>query len=249
MSVFINTWVFENDVKMGKSQVDLLSRVADLGADGIEVRREYFKQPDKEIEKIGELAKKYNLEVNYSVPDEVFLPDGTVNPMLAKYFEEAQIMGIKKIKFNTGNFAKFNGDLKQEFSKLPLNTVKMNVENDQTEISGNINAIKKFLTETRELGLNSIGYVYDLGNWAFTHQDALLAASELYPYADYIHLKNTLDENGKLITSDDLNAGIYDWRDIIHNLPTNVDYALEFPMDSDEKIVEQIKLLKNEVGD
>lgn len=65
----------------------------------------------------------------------------------------------------------------------------MNVENDQTPVSGTPDAIIKFLTAARNAGLNSIGYVYDLGNWAFTGFDAVLAAKQLAPYCDYIHLK------------------------------------------------------------
>ena len=49
MTLILNTWIFENDVKKGVSQVDLVKRVATLGADGIEVRREYFKDFDVEL--------------------------------------------------------------------------------------------------------------------------------------------------------------------------------------------------------
>ena len=42
MTLILNTWIFEADVKNGAKQSDLVDRVAKLGADGIEVRREYF---------------------------------------------------------------------------------------------------------------------------------------------------------------------------------------------------------------
>ncbi|KIR07752.1 hypothetical protein RA16_11960 [Levilactobacillus brevis] len=47
MTVILNTWIFEALVKQGTSQTALMQRVADLGADGIEVRREYFRINDQ----------------------------------------------------------------------------------------------------------------------------------------------------------------------------------------------------------
>ena len=171
MTLILNTWIFENDVKKGVSQVDLVKRVATLGADGIEVRREYFKDFDVELAAVAKAARENDLIVNYSVPDVIFEADGTINPKLPQYFAEGKQMGIAK-----------------DLSKLPLAEIKMNVENDQTPVSGTPDAIIKFLTAARNAGLNSIGYVYDLGNWAFTDFDAVLAAKQLAPYCDYIRL-------------------------------------------------------------
>lgn len=58
MTLILNTWIFENDVKKGVSQVDLVKRVATLGADGIEVRREYFKDFDVELAAVAKAAAK-----------------------------------------------------------------------------------------------------------------------------------------------------------------------------------------------
>ncbi len=125
----------------------------------------------------------------------------------------------------------------------------MNVENDQTAVSGTVEAIKTFLTAARKAGLNQIGYVYDLGNWAFTHGDATEAAKELAPFTHYIHLKNTIDHDGELTTSDDLDEGVFDWRKLLTYLPSDVQFALEYPMENDSHIAQQVKLLKKEVGE
>lgn len=249
MTLILNTWIFEADVQKGAKQADLVDRVAKLGADGIEVRREYFKDLDSELPEVGKHAKADNMIVNYSVPDVVFEPDGTVNPKLSQYFDEGKTMGISKIKFNTGNFDKFTGDLKKEFEKFPIDDIEMNVENDQTAVSGTVEAIKTFLTAAHQAGLNQLGYVYDLGNWAFTHGDVTEAAKELAPFTHYIHLKNTIDNNGELTTSDDLDTGVFDWRKLLTILPSDVAFALEYPMDSDAHIAEQVQLFKNEVGE
>ncbi len=248
MTLILNTWIFEADVQNGAKQEDLVDRVAALGADGIEVRREYFKDFESELPEVAKRATEHNLIVNYSVPDVLFEDNGSLNPKLGDYFKEGQILGLEKIKFNIGHFDKFTGDLKMAVSNLPLNEIQLNVENDQTQVSGTVVAIKTFLDAAYKAGLTGLGYVYDLGNWAFTGGDAVAAAKELAPYTHYIHLKNTTVDNGKLGTPDDLDTGIFDWRDLISILPSDQSYALEYPMDSDEQISSQIQLFKNEVG-
>lgn len=245
MTLILNTWIFEKDVQNGTSQVELVKRAARLGADGIEVRREYFTDFANELPAVATAARENGLIVNYSVPDVVFEKDGSVNPKLTQYFAEGQTMGISKIKFNTGNFNQFTGNLTDAFTSLPLAEIKMNVENDQTPVSGTPDAIINFLTAARQAGLNSIGYVYDLGNWAFTGFDAVTAAKELAPFCDYIHLKNSmLDQDGQMITTADLNRGMFNWQIILNYLPKDVQVALEFPMSSDELIAQQMELLK-----
>lgn len=249
MTLILNTWIFEAAVQQGTSQVDLVQRVADLGADGIEVRREYFTDLMAETAAVGHAAKQLGQIVNYSVPGEVFLDDGRMNPKLPQYFAEAQTMGVTKIKFNTGHFDRFTGDLATELAKLPLNEIEMNVENDQTPVSGTVSAIQTFLAAVHQQTSADLGYVYDLGNWAFTHGDAVAAAKALAPYTHYIHLKNTVDDHGTLKTTDDLDTGLYDWRQLLTHLPHDVHFALEYPMTTDEQIAQQIQLFRAGVGD
>jgi len=249
MTVILNTWIFEALVKQGTSQTALMQQVADLGADGVEVRREYFRDLPHETAAIGRLAQRLGLTVNYSVPDDVFTATGAFNPQLATYFSEGQTMGISKIKFNTGHFDRFTGDLTAELSALPLDQIEMNVENDQTTVSGTVPAITAFLKAAQQATPANIGYVYDLGNWAFTHGDAAASAQALAPYTNYIHLKNTEDQAGQLVTTADLDTGMYDWRQLLTLLPHDVPIALEYPMETDAAITQQLQLLRAEVGD
>lgn len=214
--------------------------------DGIEVRREYIKDFPTELVKINSQRNNMNLLVNYSVPDELFLKDGSINPKLSEYFEEGQKMGVEKIKFNIGNFENFDGDLKKAFENYPLKDIQLNVENDQTSESGNIDNILNFLKEVKKANLN-IGYVYDLGNWAFTQQNADVAAEKLGRYVDYIHLKNSKLTTNGWVTTEDLNDGMFDVKYILNELPKDADIALEFPMKNDNQIERQVRLLKDEV--
>ncbi|WP_251547768.1 sugar phosphate isomerase/epimerase family protein [Limosilactobacillus caecicola] len=246
MTLILNTWIFEKDIQNGISQAELVDRVKKLGADGIEVRREYFTDLDTELPNIAKATSANHLIVNYSVPDVIFKDDGSINPKLAQYFAEGQKMGISKIKFNTGHFDRYHGNLITDFAKLPLSEIKMNVENDQTPVSGTPDAIMSFLKAARQSGLNSIGYVYDLGNWAFTGFNAIDAAKKLAPFCDYIHLKNSmLDAEGNMTTTASLSKGMFNWQIIISYLPKDVQFALEFPMSSDNLIASQIKLFNS----
>ncbi|AUX11638.1 sugar phosphate isomerase [Latilactobacillus sakei] len=249
MTVILNTWIFENDIKKGIKQSDLINRVAKLKVDGIEVRREYFTSFTEELPIIASKAQESGLIVNYSVPDQIFLENGDLNPELMTYFDEGLLMGIDKIKFNLGSFNKFNGDLAEVFSAFPLEQITMNIENDQTKLSGSADALIKFLSCAKENNVR-VGFVYDLGNWAFTKQDPIASADLLAPYTDYIHLKNTLaDSTDNLKTSSDLEQGMYDWRRVLDHLPQDAPCAIEYPMENDALVESQILLLKKKLGE
>lgn len=243
MSLVLNTLIFAKNVENGTSQLDLLDRIAKLGATVVEVRREYFKNISEELPEVHTKSVDNGLEIYYSVPDVIFENDGSLNSKIKQYFDEGMTMGAKKIKFNIGHFDNFKGDLKSTLGQFPIDEIEMNVENDQTQVSGSVSALMSFLKAVKKVGLK-IGYVYDLGNWAFTNQNAEESADLLAPYTNYIHLKNIINSDNKLLTSDDLNKGIYPWKEILKHLPNNVDLALEYPMNNDEKIKEQMNLVR-----
>ncbi|ABJ56122.1 sugar phosphate isomerase/epimerase family protein [Oenococcus oeni] len=245
MAIFLNTLIFADRIKNGEKQIDLLDEIKQAGADGVEARYEYFKDFDAEAPLIKERAKKLNLQISLSIPDELFEDNGGLNKQLPEYYRQNLLLGSKRAKFNTGNFSAFNGNLKENFSNIP-NGLQLDVENDQTELSGHIENILPFLKSVQQAGLN-IAFVYDLGNWAYTKGDAIENAKKLAPYTEYIHFKNVKGTGDKLITTEDLDDGRFDWKKIADILPKNVDSAIEFSIDSDEKIASQVKLLKGKL--
>ncbi len=246
MAIFLNTLIFVDRVKRGEKQLDLLRDIKRAGADGVEVRYEYFKDFDSEAPLLKEEAKKLNLQVSLSIPDELFEENGEPNEKLPEYYRKSLLVGSKRAKLNTGNFSAFSGDLKEVFTNIPEN-LQVDVENDQTELSGHVENILPFLKSARLAGLN-IGYVYDLGNWAYTKGNAIDNAKKLTPYTEYIHFKNVKEKDDKLVTTEDLNDGRFDWKKIADILPKDVDRAIEFPIDSNEKIVSQVKVLKGKLS-
>ena len=104
MTLILNTLIYADKRTKGEKQVDMVTPIADLGADGIELRREYFDDVAVELPETAQKAKDCGLLINYSVPDVLFCEDGRFNPKIAGYYEEGKQAGINKIKFNIGNF-------------------------------------------------------------------------------------------------------------------------------------------------
>ncbi|QQP70697.1 TIM barrel protein [Carnobacterium sp. CS13] len=238
----LNMLVFAGKVQNGAVQSDLIEESVALGFRKIEVRREYFKNLANEMADIKKLVEKYELELFYSVPDEVFV-DGKVNSKLGDYLLEAIQMGITHIKWNIGDFAGFTGDLR-ELKPLTEQGIEVNIENDQTQTSGTISAIDTFMKAVEEEGL-TIGYVYDLGNWRFVGEDEKIAAEQLGKYVSYIHVKDVIYMEGKP-QAVGLDHGEIDWREILSVLPGNVPVAIEYPTTEKQEILDAKALLEEE---
>jgi hypothetical protein len=56
-----------------------------------------------------------------------------------------------------------------------------------------------------------------------------------------------LDNEGHMITTDDLDKGMFNWKIICSYLPHDVQFALEFPMASDQDVAAQIKLFQENI--
>ncbi|KRO15563.1 sugar phosphate isomerase/epimerase family protein [Lacticaseibacillus saniviri] len=228
-----NLLLLADEWQAGKSQAELIPELIDLGFNTIEVRREYFRDIDKEMPQIAQLVKEHNLTLYYSVPDDVFV-DGQVNQDLQTYLDEGKQMGIKKIKWNIGDFANFDEDLTDALNPLVSQGIEVNIENDQTQISGRLEPVQDFLDAVQTANVD-LGYVYDLGNWPFVGEDPLKAAKALAPYVRYIHVKDDVT-SGKAPVTVPLDEGDLPWRDILDVLPHNVPVAIEYPTQNHDVI-------------
>ncbi|MGX7024617.1 sugar phosphate isomerase/epimerase family protein [Vagococcus hydrophili] len=238
--IVLNLLVFNQQFTEGEMQKELVIKGIGLGFNQIEVRREYFRDIKSELLEINQLVKNHNLELFYSVPEEVFV-EGNINPKLTEYLLEAKEMGARHIKWNIGDFKNFTGDL-NELEKLTGMGINVTIENDQTEISGKIQSIQEFMKAVTNKKLD-IGYVYDLGNWRFVEEDERKAAQKLKEYVTYIHVKDVDMTTGKPVVAG-LDQGEINWRDILEVLPTNVPVAIEYPTTKDEEIKRAKKLLE-----
>lgn len=241
-NVVLNMLVFANKIAEGADQSVLLKEAAALGFQKVEIRREYIKNSAIETAAIATVAKKLGLELFYSVPDEVFV-NGEINPRLPEYLQEAQRMGITKIKWNIGDYAHFTGMLTALRPLLDYG-IEINIENDQTQLSGKIQGIATFMKAIQQAQV-AIGYVYDLGNWRYVGEDELQAAMTLQQYVRYIHLKDVkmVDDQPETVP---LDAGELPWRKILEILPKDLPVAIEYPTSSQEEILFAKRLLEDE---
>ncbi len=237
--VVLNLLVFASEVEKGALQSDLLIKAKELGFDQVEIRREYFKDLAKEMPVIKKTAEEQGIELFYSVPEEVFV-EGKVNPQLAVYLNEAQQMGVKHIKWNIGDF-QADSSL-DKLVELTKQGVEVNIENDQTQTSGTIQAIAAFMEAVKTQTLD-IGYVYDLGNWRFVGESEEKAAESLKNYVRYIHVKDVAYENNQPQAAG-LDEGVIQWREILDILPKDVPVAIEYPTTEDEQILAAKQLLE-----
>lgn len=238
----LNFLVFAEKVENGALQSELLPEIAELGFQSVEIRREYFKDLEKEMPVIKAEAERLKLELFYSVPDEVYV-DGKINPKLKNYLAEAEQMGVKHIKWNIGAF---EGDLHEDELKTLIESgVAITIENDQTQTSGTIAAIQTYMKAIKAADL-AIGYVYDLGNWRFVGEDEMKAAEALTDYVQYIHMKDVGYENDQPKAAG-LDHGEIDWRKVLTIFPKNRPIAIEYPTTSNAEILEAKKLLEEAI--
>lgn len=242
--IVINTLVDVSALETGTKQSELVEKYAKLGVKAVEIRREYIKDFNTELNEIYKMAQKYGVEVFYSVPDEVFV-NGQVNPKLKSYLEEGNKLGLFAIKFNTGDYSDFKGDLEKELQFLNDSKIQVNIENDQTEVSGHIKPIKTFL-EAAAANNVDIKYVYDLGNWRYVKEDEFEAIKQLGQYVRYIHLKDITYADGEPQVVP-LSDGEIDWHKVLDELPKGLPTALEYPVKDTEELQKGIKLVTDYV--
>ncbi|MCD8828883.1 sugar phosphate isomerase/epimerase family protein [Staphylococcus gallinarum] len=228
-----NTLVAQEKINSGLTQLEIFDYIVDLGFNSIEVRREYFKNIDSEVEAIAKYSKAQNITILYSVPEVIFLENGELNPNIEQYFTEACNLHATHVKMTIGNYQ--NKKQLQNLKIINEQPFNFTVENDQTEQSGTINNILKFLTEAEQSGIN-IGYTYDLGNFRYVGESEIVGAEALKDYVKYIHLKNVTREND-LLRATSLEQGDINWRKVTMLLPNDVPVALEYPSNIKEEIL------------
>lgn len=239
--IVINTLVFKNYFDKGFTQDKFFEFVLHLGIKNIEVRREYIKDFNTELDVYRKLAEEMKLNIFYSVPDTMFKAGKIDEENLNKYFEEAKAMNCKNIKFSIGNYISFDSNLKQVLARFLNYGINVNVENDQTYENGTLKNILKFLMDCKAQDIN-IGYVYDVGNWSWVDEDELDNASILKDFTRYVHLKDV-----KRIFSGNLtlplDEGNINWRKALNILPKDINIGLEYSCEGGSVIKEGIKKL------
>ncbi|MHD0396350.1 sugar phosphate isomerase/epimerase family protein [Staphylococcus simulans] len=239
-NLVFNTLVFLEKVNSGLKQAELFDAIVSLGFNHIELRREFFLDIDKEIPEASNLAESKDVTLFYSVPDYIFLDNGELNPKIFEYFEEAKRLNAVNVKMSIGAYRHVSQLNQLNFiNNQPFNFV---VENDQTQQSGTIRNIHKFLEDAKQAHLN-IGYTFDLGNFRYVQESEVDAADILGPYVTYIHLKNLAEQDGQFVVTS-LDRGIIDWRSVVEKLPTHLPIGLEYPSSDVDEVLKDKKSIE-----
>ena len=217
-----------DNVKALGGQAELLSVVADAGADGVEIRRELF--DDADLHSLAELAEKIrqkNLFTVYSVPESLFVEGGRVNPSLPTFLKEAETLGARSLKVALGHF-NVGADLTPLKVTLEASPVKLVVENDQTSDCGILSLMNSFMfaAESRHLPL---AMTFDMANWLWVGQDPMAAADRLASHVGYVHVKAAEKRGDKwrAVALDDSDGS---WKPLLAKLPQDAPRGIEFPL-------------------
>ncbi|WP_168401274.1 sugar phosphate isomerase/epimerase [Erwinia amylovora] len=209
-------------------QQALLPIIAAAGADGVEIRRELFTpQQLKQLPQLAQAIAAAQLAAFYSVPEALFMPDGSLNPRLDLHFAEAQQLNARMLKYALGHFQPgFDGGKLR--SRLVGKTVQLVVENDQTDC-GRLTALQRFFQADEASRIIS-GMTFDMANWLWVGDRPIDAAGSLSRHVDYIHVKAAAPQGSgwRAVALDQADSL---WRETLALLPGDVPRAIEFPLE------------------
>lgn len=214
-------------------QQALLPIIAAAGAHGVEIRRELFSAAElTSLPALGDAITSQRLSAFYSVPEALFMADGSLNPQLTARIAEARQFGATLIKFALGHYQPgISDDALQSLRVDPA--VQLVVENDQT-VDGRLTAISDFIR--RDANASAIGgLTFDTGNWLWVGDDPQAAARQLSPWVSYIHVKaaEPHQQSYRAVALDDSDGS---WRPLLQQLPDDVPRGIEFPLVGDDLI-------------
>lgn len=208
-------------------QTALLPLIKAAGADGVEIRRELFNEDDLlRLASLNKAITEHQLSVSYSVPEALWLEDGALNPRLSQFLLEAEQIGAKRLKIALGHFVDLsNGQLADILATSPVTVV---VENDQTPDS-KLAPMQNFFHLACDAAL-PLDMTFDMGNWQWTGEDALQAATQLSRYVSYIHVKAAVPHGNtfRAVALDDSDGS---WRPVLSALPQDAPRGIEFPLE------------------
>jgi len=224
----------------------LLPIIAEAGADGVEIRRELLSDSElRQLTELGTAIAQHQLIAFYSVPEALFMADGTLNPALDQRVAEAKQLNAQLLKFSLGHYPRgFDcHTLHQQLAAYPLHVV---VENDQTDC-GKQQALEDFFHDCAEARMPS-SMTFDMGNWLWVGDNPRAAADRLSRFVSYIHVKAATPHRDtfRAIALDEADNL---WRELLKQLPASAPRGIEFPLEGDDLVAvtrHYVNLLREE---
>lgn len=238
MHLSINTAVFEDEIKKGKSQLECLERLPDKIIDSIEVRGEFFDEErvEEELEEISNLCENNRWKLFYSVPQELFNSDG-FNQDIENKIALAEKYNVSNLKYSLGHINVKNTDINELNDILNNTSVNVTIENQPND-NGSLVEMKKALNYLNDNHIK-LGYTFDSGNWYWIDENPHVAFDELRENISVFHLKDIKSKNTMM-----LNNGDTDWRYMLNKLGENIPVFLEYGID-ENKIIDEMEKVED----
>ncbi|MGY3820655.1 sugar phosphate isomerase/epimerase family protein [Ligilactobacillus salivarius] len=238
MHLSINTAVFEDEIKKGKSQLECLERLPDKIIDSIEVRGEFFDEErvEEELEEISNLCEKNRWKLFYSVPQELFNSDG-FNQDIENKIALAEKYNVSNLKYSLGHINVKNIDVNELNDILNNTSVNVTIENQPND-NGTLIEMKKAINYLNDNHIK-LGYTFDSGNWYWIDENPHVAFDELRENISVFHLKDIKSKNTIM-----LNNGDTDWRYMLNKLGENIPVFLEYGID-ENKIIDEMEKVED----
>jgi sugar phosphate isomerase/epimerase len=200
------------------------------GADGVEVRGELLADARAELPLLARAARELALDLVYSSPDGLWNPEGKLDrPALARACEAAQTLGAERVKMALGGYRPASAAQLAELAQATAQAgITLLVENDQTESAGTRMALLRFFAAADAAGL-SFPMTFDIGNWHWTGECPQQMAQLFAPRVAYVHCKGVQRQPQRWVAVP-LADSAAPWRAILHGLPADVPWAIEYPL-------------------
>ncbi|MEO7399473.1 MAG: TIM barrel protein [Polaromonas sp.] len=204
------------------------------GADGVEVRSELLLDPATELPAIAQAVRSAGKQMVYSCADYLWAADGKLDmAALESALAAAKILGAPRMKMAIGGFGpSSSSSLKELRERLQAAGTELVIENDQTPQAGTLAVMQDFFAAANAQGL-FLGMTFDMGNWHWTGECPLQAASALAPQVRYVHCKGVQRPPQRWVAVP-LAESSAPWRVILRALPANVPWAIEYPLIGDD---------------
>ena len=202
------------------------------GADGVEVRGELLVDAAAELPAIADAVP--GLQRVYSSPEGLWTDDGALDcAALERALAAAHALGARRLKMSIGGWRTAStATLPELHQRLAGADVELVIENDQTLSAGTLTALAAFFGAVQGLDL-APGMTFDMGNWHWTGECPLQAATALASHVRYVHCKGVQRQPQRWVAVP-LTESAAPWRAVLRALPPGQPWAIEYPLVGDD---------------
>jgi len=213
------------------AQGEVVTIASELGADGVELRADYWQDKERELPAARDLVRQLGLVVTYATSTTLFGPDGEAQQR--QQVDDAATLGSPLLRVFQGTAPSVDDHMGWERAREVVRYaadrgVKLAVENFARAPGNRVAEIK---TTLDRLDSPFLGTNVDLGNYASNGEDSSAAVRALGPRIFYTHLRDHADPpSGANATY--LGGGSLPLRDALTELARlaqPIIYCFEFP--------------------